>query len=94
MADKGTALTRRSRPAHRAVSRSESNKSHSGRNREPARLLYRDLGQCRSQRRYRHPKGLIGTPDQDVVAAATAAGRILVLSVHGGHVRCGVRDWP
>ena len=32
MADKGTALARRSRPAHRAVSRSERNKSRSGRN--------------------------------------------------------------
>ena len=32
MADKNTALARRSRPAHRAVSRSERNKSHSGRN--------------------------------------------------------------
>ena len=32
MADKGTALARRSLPTHRAVSRSERNKSHSGRN--------------------------------------------------------------
>jgi hypothetical protein len=32
MADKGTTLARRPRPARRAASRSERNKSHSGRN--------------------------------------------------------------
>ena len=56
--------------------------------REPARFRRRHPRQCGHRCRYRSGEGLTGAPDQDVVSAATGAGRVLVfLDVGLGDIR-------